>query len=140
MINWTPGQKVSGIFEFLNFTWDTPDKNSNKKMPVLDCQLWLGVQRREKGIPHGICQSAPKVTQVGSLKVIILFEFYKKPMANKRPNLQRAALPESSKVSTAVNECIRRFKNTSRDLPDSNIEDILKEYMRELRHGGYSHN
>ena len=74
------------------------------------------------------------------MKVIILFEFYKKHLANKRPNLQRAALPESSKVSTAVNECIRRFKNTSRDLPDSNIEDILKEYMRELRHGGYSHN
>ena len=58
-------------------------------------------------------------------------------MANIVANLQRAGLPESLKVATATNECLRRLKNVSRELPESEIETVLKSYMRELRFGEY---
>ena len=75
--------------------------------------------------------NAPKVTRIGQLKQVILFSFYKKPMANRVANLKRAGLPESSKVATATNECLRRLKNVSRELPKSELETILKAYMIE---------
>ena len=58
-------------------------------------------------------------------------------MANRVGNLQRSGIPESSKVATATNECLRRFKNVSRELPPQEIERVLKEYMTELKWGGY---
>ena len=60
-------------------------------------------------------------------------------MANRCANLQRAGLPESSKVATATQEILRRLKNVSRELPESEIESVQKSYMSELKVGGYSH-
>ena len=54
--------------------------------------------------------------------------------------MARAGLPEGSKAATASAECLRRMKNTSRELPDHELESTLKSYMTELRHGGYSLN
>ena len=50
------------------------------------------------------------------------------------------AAPEGQKIATATQEVIRRFKNTSRDLPAEEIETILKDYMDELIWGGYDAN
>ena len=65
-----------GNLDCLNFTWDSPTNNENGKMPVLDTQMWMGVERRKKGIPKGM-REAPTVTKLGGLKQIILFEFTK---------------------------------------------------------------
>ena len=59
-------------------------------------------------------------------------------MANKCGNLVKSAHPQSSKRKTCVQECLRRFKNTSRELPLSHIQDVIRDYMTELGHGGYS--
>ena len=126
----------SDILDCLNFTWDSPTNNENGKMPVLDTQMWMGVERREKGIPKGMGE-APTVTKLGELKPIILFEFFKKPMANKCPNLMRSGLPESSKRATVTNEIHSRIKNTSRELEDDRITAVLTDYMSELAQGGY---
>ena len=45
--------------------------------------------------------------------------------------------PEGSKRSFVANEILRRLKNTSRELNDNHIADILKDYMGELAMGGY---
>ena len=58
-------------------------------------------------------------------------------MANPVANLSASAQPEQMKVQTAVNECIRRMKNCSRDLPSAIIEDTLMTNMDELNEGGY---
>ena len=105
-------------------------------MPVLDCQMWIGEEARQKGIPQEFLKGAQSITKVGYLKKILLFCFYKKPMANKCGNMQKSGLPESTKVSTATKECIRRLKNTSRELLDDIIKGILTEYMSELAQGG----
>ena len=74
---------------------------------------------------------------IGDLKKIIMFSFFKKSMASRTNNLNRAGLPESTKISTAVNEIHRRLKNTSRELETHETETVLREYMTELRWGGY---
>ena len=123
----------------LKFTWDTPDQHSNGRMPVLDIQLWLGVPQREKSISPHIDPDAPKILKTGSLSKIILFSFYKKPMANRCSNLARAGLPEGSKVATATAEVLGRMKNVYRELPHDELDKVLLEYMTELHHGGYPH-
>ena len=62
---------------------------------------------------------------------------YKKPMASRTQNRARNGLPEEQKMNTAVNECPRRFKNTSRDLPGHFIKEVMLDYMAELIDGGY---
>ena len=79
----------------------------------------------------------PRLTKVGTLKPIVLFQFYKKPMSNQTPNLMRSGLPEGSKRATVTNEIHRRLKNTSRELETSIVSKILREYMDELERGGY---
>ena len=58
-------------------------------------------------------------------------------MANRTPNLESNAIPESQKIVTASNEIIRRYKNTSRSLKPEIIETVLRDYMDELAAGGY---
>ena len=130
---------ASSIISCLKFTWDSPECHGNGRMPVLDTALWLGYPEREKKVPTYIDPDAPKVLNSGTLPKIILFSFFKKPMANKRSNLARAGLPEGSKASTASAEILRRMKTVSRELPDQELDKIIREYMTELRHGGYSH-
>ena len=59
-------------------------------------------------------------------------------MTRKVNLYKKSALPEGVKVATISQEAIRRFKNTSRDLPVSIIEGIISEYMSELEMGGFS--
>ena len=48
-------------------------------MPVLDTEMWLGKESREKGIPAEISRESEMKTNIGDLKTIILFNFYRKP-------------------------------------------------------------
>ena len=79
-------------------------------------------------------------TSIGDLKTIILFNFYRKPMAKPCSNRKESALPEGNKVNTCVQECLRRFKNTSRDLGAEEITKTMNKYMGELAQGGYPYN
>ena len=58
-------------------------------------------------------------------------------MANKLNNRYIQALPEGVKVTTGVQELMRRLRNTSRNRPPINTETVILEYMQELREGGY---
>ena len=130
---------ASSLVNCLDFTWDIPSNHSNGMMPVLDTQMWVGEQARSKGILDTISPESNKITRLGNLKKVILFGFFKKPMANKCSNLQRSGIPESMKVNTAVQETLRRLKNTSRELRQTEMETTLKDYMGELAMGGYTH-
>ena len=126
----------SEILECLTFTWDSPSQNKSNMMPVLDTQVWVEVEARVKGIPKTMGE-APEKLKPDKLKKIIMFQFYKKPMANKCPNLQKSGIPEGSKRATASQEILRRLKNTSRELEPSIINNVLQDYMGELAMGGY---
>ena len=130
-------QIASSIIKCLKFTWDSPSANKSGKMPVLDCQLWIEKDRRVKGIPKAMDPESPEILNPRDLKPIVKYLFYKKPMASKTANKEANGLPDKTKISTAVSEIIRRCKNTSRHLEDKYIEEVLKDYMTELKGGGY---
>ena len=71
---------------------------------------------------------------------VILYEFYRKTMANQTPIHQRSAAPEKDKVQTVTNEYIRMMKNCSRDLDPNSVETAIKKYSLDLRRGGFSKN
>ena len=67
----------SQILDCLNFTWDSPPKNKNMKMPVLDTQMWVQTESREKKVQEQMGENVGKVLKNHSLKKIIFYEFYK---------------------------------------------------------------
>ena len=92
-------------------------------MPVLDTRIWVGREQRETGVPEGALNDTSLITtKPGALKRVVLYSFYRKPMAHPVQNMKSSVHPESVKVPTAVSEITRRIKNTSRDLPGVIIE------------------
>ena len=86
---------ASSVFECLDFTWDSPVKNSNGRMPVLDMEMWVGTEAREVGIPKGAMEDPNFIPiKTGVLQEVVLFSFYKKPMSNTTPNLRASTSPE----------------------------------------------
>ena len=63
--------------------------------------------------------------------------FYKKPMAPKISILNRSAITETCKFSTASQELIRRLKNCSTLLAREMVETVLVDFMDELSAAGY---
>ena len=125
---------ASSVLQCLDFTWDTPSRNKNNKMPVLDTMVWVGRSQRTWGIPEAILEEGTFLpTKTGTLKNIILYSFYRKPIAAKTPMNARTAAPAKQLIQTATNEFLRRLRNTIRELPTSHIEEIIREYACDLR-------
>ena len=72
---------------------DTPAANQNKMMPVLDTQVWVEEDQRVEGVPEPILGDSNPITQMGDLKNIVKYTFYKKSMADKVLNRANNALP-----------------------------------------------
>ena len=60
-------------------------------------------------------------------------------MANPLCIMRRSAVPEGTKVSTAMAELMRRWKTTSVHLKTEEVEKTMKKYMDNLTAMGYSH-
>ena len=121
---------ASGLISGLKFTFDVPPDGGG--MPVLDTMCWMGIEDREEGLNPDMLPDKYKNSRrvkTRSLKKLILYTFYKKPMANRNSNRQSSAMPESMKVSMTSNEIQRRMKNTSRDLPYPILDRFLTNYM-----------
>ena len=105
-------------------------------MPVLDTSMWVELQSREMGIPS---QIMPPGTQIparnGKLKRVVMYRFYRKEIASKTPFNMRSAGPVKDKVQQTSQEYIRRFRNTSRQLPISHIEEVIEEFSQDLKRG-----
>ena len=130
---------ASGIISCLKFTWDIPP-DSGGGMPVLDTCCWIGEEERIEGIDPAIVPDKYKhliITKHSKLKKVIMFPFFKKPMANRTSNRSNTAMPETMRCSMTSAEIQRRCRNTSRDLPPEILEKTLARYMDELKAGGY---
>ena len=60
-----------------------------------------------KGIPTLIDGENPECKMPEISKPIVMYSFFKKPMASTRNNMNRGGLPKSSKVATAVNDALK---------------------------------
>ena len=74
----------------------------------------------------------------GVLQRIILYKLYRKLIANRIPFNSRAAYPQKDRIQMISQEFIRRFKNTSRELPKFHIEEIVREFCQDLQRGGFN--
>ena len=108
-------------------------------MPVLDTEMWLGVEHERTGIPEDALEAGDALeAKAGPPQTVILYNFYKKKIANRIPSLEASASPMGQKIATTSQEIIRRLKNSSLDLPPEETEENLKRYMDELKAGGFS--
>ncbi len=102
----------SSINEDIELTGDAPSLHTSGKMPALDTQLWV-----EGGK--------------------VLYEHYRKPMANKLVMLQWSAMPAKVKGTTLTQEAIRILKSTSRALPWATAAGHLSELSARMYASGY---
>ena len=56
-------------------------------MPVLDTQIWMGMEERETGIPKEMLKERELIkVKTGQLQRVIQFKFYQKPVVNRLSN------------------------------------------------------
>ena len=128
-------QIADSIFQFLRFTGEVSEDGN--PIACLDSQIWGG--RQDSNGRWYEEKDAPGLdSEIGRGGVSVMYKFYKKPMASKFTILSRSAVPEQSKVSTAVSEYRRRWKNTSPWCSSEIFEGITKEYSDNLAAMGYS--
>ena len=127
---------ASSVMKCLNFTYDYPGPHNDYRMPVLDTAMWTSKEQRQMGVPKPITTTSKD--KLGSLKIVIMHTFYRKPVANNTPLARANAIPEKTLVQIAANEYLRRYRNTSRDLPPTEIEDVIRKYSEDLLRGGFT--
>ena len=96
--------------------YDTPSRNANKKMPILDMKVWLD-------------------NNTGN----ILFQHYEKPTASKNILHANSAPPITCRDSVHTQEILRRILNCSTELDWSkDIAPVLSDYIGRMMRSGYS--
>ena len=110
-------------------------------MSVLDTMVWVGKPGRTWGIPEAILIPGTSLpSKTGSLKNIVLYKFFRKPVASRTPMNSRSAAPLRDQIQTATNEFLRRMRNTSRELEEHHLTGVLSDYCCDLIRGGYHPN
>ena len=61
-----------------------------------------------------------------------MYTFYQKSMVTKANMLQRSAVMEGTKVSTASAEYRRRWKNMSLQVNNNEFEKVTQDYSNDL--------
>ena len=102
----------------IQFTWDSPELNSDNKLPVLDLKLWIE-------------------TDIDG-KQYMQFTFSKKPVASKFTILKRSALSYKTKKHTLFQEALRQINNIGPKLPWDETIKHMNEYSYMLYLSGYS--
>ena len=134
----------------------------NYKVPILDMcvwveKMWLTAPGMDANNIHTACPAEGPCLPIGihnedtvsqgmedeatpARRMVpqILFRFYSKPMKPQRTCLASSANPWQQKRTMLTQECIRRLRNTSRNLCCKKKQDILSEYMQILKNSGYT--
>ena len=103
---------ANSLDENIRMETEVPSSSQGGKMPVLDVKVWPEAE-------------------------VILYDFYKKPVASPFTILYRSAVSAQIKRSTALMEGLRRMRNISDRLDKGYRVECLKKYMDTLRVSGY---
>ena len=96
-------------------TYDTPSRNADKMMPVLDLKVWLNEDDK------------------------IMFRFFEKDMVSKFTVMRKSALSWVTKKITLAGEITRRLLNTSPALISQGYaEDDIDRFLYKLMRSGYN--
>ena len=92
---------------------DYPSKHTDRRLPILDLACWVEDNQ-------------------------LWFRHYEKSVSSKKLIPKRSALPLKVKRNVFVNECVRRLKNCSLELPWEEKANFLTDYMARLKVAGYN--
>ena len=107
-------QVANSLDNAIKVTFDAPSLHDDKRVPILDVKV--------------------NMNNKGKIEYI----FYKKPMANRLGTLKSSAYSVKNKMTILTQECFRRLHNTSESVGDKIKQDILNEYMIDLKLSGYN--
>ena len=107
-------EMMNQIFQELNFTVETAEDFACESLPTLDTRIWM--------------------TKDGKIE----YAFFEKPMSSHKVMEKQSAIGEKSKVASLSQDLIRRLLNTSINLPQNCINNIIDKYSIKLASSGYS--
>ena len=103
---------ASSINEMIQMTGDCPSLNNDGRMPLLNTKVWV-----EEGL--------------------LLYENYRKPMANPLMMLEMSAMPANMKRTVLTQEVVRIRRNMSKRLPWEATVKHLNDFSERLKLSGY---
>ena len=119
------GKMVDTVWSFIKVTYDCPGLNSNGLVPILDVNIRMEWQEEE-------------VEGVGSVKMQqIVFRFYQKPMNSPYVIMANSAMPMKVKVTTMVQEVIRRLRNMSKWVKREGVQEEMTKFCVKMKMSGY---
>ena len=94
--------------------YDTPSRNTDKKMPILDMKVWVDKEG------------------------FVLYQHYEKEVTKKAVLHSQSAHPSSCKRSIHTQEVIRRLLNSSNRIDwKTEVAPIITSYMKRMEKAGY---
>ena len=110
-------QEISNtVNPMIKLTVETPCNFQDGKMPVLDVKVNVNEEENDR----------------------IDFEFFQKPTKNPRVILADSALSFAKKRTILTQECLRRLRNTKRELGPEVQRKYLNIFMLQLKNSGYN--
>ena len=107
---------ANSINPMFQFTVDTPSNHENGKLPILDLQVKINEEENNR----------------------LDFEFYEKPLKNKKLILSDSAIPAKDKRTILTQECLRRLRNTKVELGKDVQNKHLNDFMVKMKNSGYN--
>ena len=116
------GKMASSIWEFIQVTVDCPGMNRDGFVPILDLKCRMEEMVEEDGL---VCDQ-------------IVWRFYEKSMNSPYCIMEKSAMPEKVKITTLVQETIRRLRNMHTMVPESEVKEELGKWAEKMKRSGYS--
>ena len=92
---------------------DCPSLHENKKMPILDLEVWIEENK-------------------------VMYQYYRKPMSNFLVLMERSAMPTKMKRVCLIQEIVRILRNTKKELHEKVKIGFLNEFALRMKDSGYT--
>ena len=116
---------VDTVWTFIQVTLDCPGLNKSEMVPILDLQVRMEDHQEE-------------VEGLGRVEVQqIIWRFYEKPMNSPYVILEASAMPIKVKITTMVQEVIRRMRNMNEKVEEREVKEELSKFCMKMKRSGY---
>ena len=103
----------SSISNMITLTWDCPSNNENKRMALLNTEVWVEEN-------------------------VVMYEHYRKPVANPLLMMEMSAMPAKVKRTTLVQEVVTIRRNIRPGLPWEVTVKHLNNFCNRMKASGYN--
>ena len=111
----------NSIWSWIKMREDVGSNYPSGRLPILDVEVYVV----ELETPEGVQYSVPR------------FGFYEKPMNSRYVLHSSTAMGEKPKITSLVQEVIRRLRNTSREAGQEERDVVLSKFARKLYVSGW---